>query len=157
MSIVNFRHRIFDFDDWNDHAVANYRPFLTSDSLDSSISASWEFRTEINKTNLGGRITENLFLDAESGPYTIRSDITVMPDAVLTILPGVVMEFAPNVGILVLGTLRAIGRAGAEIIMRPINDEHHTSNRRETSSETIRLCKEEKCSQSTNEGIFFNC
>lgn len=53
-------------------------------------------------------------------PYRVYSDITILPDAVMTIDPGVIMEFAPNVGILVLGTLRAQGRRGLEIVMKPL-------------------------------------
>lgn len=55
-------------------------------------------------------------------PYVIRADITVMPDVTLTITPGVVLEFAPRVGLLVLGRLMARGRRGEEIIMRPVNN-----------------------------------
>lgn len=32
--------RIFDFDDWNDHAVANFRPYLVEDTFDGSLSVS---------------------------------------------------------------------------------------------------------------------
>lgn len=49
----------------------------------------------------------------------MKSDLTVMPDVTLTLAPGVVMEFTPKVGILVLGRLVAKGRRGEEIIFRP--------------------------------------
>lgn len=159
------RRRIFDFDDWNDHAVANYRPYLINDALDASISASWHINQEIDLDNLGGRIVEGLSLHARPQPYIIRSDITVMPEATLHIYPGVVMEFAPNVGILVLGTLKAIGVPGHEIIMRPIkradtNDSTFTkpmpirssANLVSMPEETIRLCKDGHCSALYNEG-----
>ena len=32
------KRQIFDFDDWNDHALANFRPYLLEDDFDSSIS-----------------------------------------------------------------------------------------------------------------------
>jgi hypothetical protein len=32
------RHSIFDFDDWNDHAQAIFRPFLIEDSFEGSVS-----------------------------------------------------------------------------------------------------------------------
>ncbi|XP_031833217.2 C-type lectin domain-containing protein bark beetle [Nomia melanderi] len=165
---VDIRRRIFDFDDWNDHAVANYRPFLTSDSFDSSISASWQVARDVDLDNLGGRIMENLSIHARSQPYVVRSDITVMPEATLHIYPDVVMEFAPNVGILVLGTLKAVGAPGHEIIMKPMerNDTNvsaiprpvTTGNIVSMSEETIRLCKDGRCSSLYNEGFleFFN-
>ena len=53
-------------------------------------------------------------------PYIIRSDLTVMPGATLSIEPGVEMEFYPSVGILVLGTLHAQGNLERNIIMRPV-------------------------------------
>ncbi|XP_011334038.1 protein bark beetle isoform X2 [Ooceraea biroi] len=164
------KQRIFDFDDWNDHAVATYRPYLISDSLDASISASWHINQEIDLNNLGGRIVENLSLHARPEPYVIRSDITIMPEATLHIYPDVVMEFAPNVGILVLGTLKAVGALGHEILMRPMkraaaNDStfakpspRRSANLVSMPDETIRLCKDGRCSAEYNEGFleYFN-
>lgn len=136
--------------------MADFRPYLVTDSLDSSISASWEPINEVDLNNLGGRIVDNLSLYRRPEPYIIRSDITVMPDATLRIFPGVVMEFAPNVGILVLGTLNATGAPGDEIVMRPIRGDRNDipQKKRSVYAETIRLCKEENCTSSTNEGRF---
>ncbi|XP_012531769.1 protein bark beetle [Monomorium pharaonis] len=167
---TSIRSRIFDFDDWNDHAVANYRPYLISDSFDASISASWHISREIDLDNLGGRIVDNLSLHARPEPYIVRSDITVMPEATLHIYPDVVMEFAPNVGILVLGTLKAIGVPGHEIIMRPMKrvDTNSSFSKLTTTKthanlismpdETIRMCKNGRCSALYNEGFleYFN-
>ncbi|XP_043526927.1 protein bark beetle [Frieseomelitta varia] len=165
---TKIRQSIFDFDDWNDHAVANYRPFLISDTFDSSVSASWQIGQELDLDNLGGRIIENLSIHARDKPYVIKSDITIMPEATLHIYPDVVMEFAPNVGILVLGTLKAVGTPGHEIIMKPmeredVNDSANPKLRRSgniisVSDETIRLCKDGRCSSLYNEGFleFFN-
>lgn len=157
-----YRQSIFDFDDWNNHAVANYRPFLTSDTFDSSVSASWQIGKEIDLDNLGGRIIENLSIHARDKPYVIRSDITIMPEATLHIYPDVVMEFAPNVGILVLGTLKAVGAPDHEIIMKPMErkDVKESTNAKlrrignivSVSEETIRLCKDGRCSSLYNEG-----
>jgi hypothetical protein len=73
----------------------------------------------------------------------------------LTIRSGVVMEFAPNVGILVLGVLRAQGLRGQEIIMRPMTsladlEDNKVIQRRqampfEEDSESIRLCMGRNC------------
>nr|XP_003703916.1 PREDICTED: uncharacterized protein LOC100876764 [Megachile rotundata] len=159
------RKKIFDFDDWNDHAVANFHPFLIEDSFNSDVSASCQFGKEIDFDNLGGRIVENLSIHARDKPYVVRSDITIMPEATLHIYPDVVMEFAPNVGILVLGTLKAVGSPEHEIIMRPMERDNNESNAKlrsgkivSVSEETIRLCKDGRCSSLYNEGFleFFN-
>lgn len=137
------------------------------DSFDSFISSSWSINQIIDLDNLGGRIVQNLLLHARSEPYMIRSDITVMPEATLHIYPDVVMEFAPNVGILVLGTLKAIGASGHEIIMRPMKRvdasvnstfvklapmKRASPNLASMSDETIRLCKDGRCSATNSEG-----
>lgn len=162
------KKRIFDFDDWNNHAVANFRPYLKVDEFYSdTVTTSWDIIEPIDMENLGGRIVNNLSIKYREKPYIIHSDITIMPESTVIIEPGVVMEFAPNVGILVLGTLRAIGEGGNKIIMRPI--EHEDNNIPPKSiikrgilpnnnEPTIRLCKEGKCNSTTNEGFieFFN-
>lgn len=33
-------NKIFDFDDWNDHAVANFKPFLMEDAFEGGLSVS---------------------------------------------------------------------------------------------------------------------
>jgi len=128
--------------------------------LDASISASWHINQEVDLDNLGGRIVESLSLHARPEPYMIRSDITIMPEATLHIYPDVVMEFAPNVGILVLGTLKAVGAPGHEILMRPmkrtrVNDSTFIKPvlmKNSMPDETIRLCKDGRCSTAYNEG-----
>lgn len=114
------RSRIFDFDDWNNHAIADYRPYLIQDNFQSSFSVTFNTNSTADLDTLGGRIYEDLTLTNRGRPYVIESDLTVLPNITLTIYPGVVMEFKPNIGILVLGTLNAIGYAGNEIIMKPV-------------------------------------
>jgi hypothetical protein len=65
------------------------------------------------------------------------------------------MEFAPNVGILVLGVLKAQGTRGQEIIMRPVTSRadlegNKVVRRRHVlpvtpGSESIRLCTGRNC------------
>lgn len=114
------RTKIFDFDDWNDHAIAVFRPYLLENNFESDISTTISLNTTVDLDHLGGRIYEDLTLASRGRPYIIQSDITVMPNVTLTIQPDVVMEFAPNVGILILGTLNARGFRGNEIVMRLI-------------------------------------
>lgn len=159
---------IFDFDDWNNHAIADFRPYLTNNDFQASHSISFEIEKEVDINALGGRLTKDLVLHKRNAPYIIKSDITVMPKTTLTIMPGVVMEFAPNVGILVLGSLKAQGYNGYEIIMRPTSVSNDISRQNRDKRElehfqlqdSIRLCKEKDCSSEeiTNEGFleYFN-
>ena len=65
------------------------------------------------------------------------------------------MEFAPNVGILVLGVLKAHGVWGQEIIMRPMTSHADLEGNKviqrrqappfERDSESIRLCTGRNC------------
>lgn len=123
------KKRIFDFDDWNNHAVANFRPYLIEDSFDASVSVSFNENLPVDLDNLGGRLLQNLVLYRRETPYVLQSDLTIMPDVTLTINAGVEMEFAPNVGILVLGTLIAQGFKESEIVMRPMTIGSHIDNR----------------------------
>lgn len=95
--------RIFDFDDWNNHAEVLFRPFLVENNIDGSLSPSMVEKRTIDIDNLGGRIFEDLALYRRGVPYMVNSDLTVMPGVTLTIHPGTHFEFAENVGILVLG------------------------------------------------------
>ena len=144
--------RVFDFDDWNNHAEARVRPFLIEDNIYGSISVSFNDNHTVDVDNLGGRIFDNFSIRRRENPYVIKSDITVMPGATVTIDSGVEMEFAANVGILVLGSLIARGSKGSEIIMRPIEKTSEELNRVERAIEnmaihdSIRLCTNRNCS-----------
>ncbi|XP_036214601.2 protein bark beetle isoform X2 [Bactrocera oleae] len=120
--------KIFDFDTWNDHADVIYQPFLIEDTFDASVSLIDEHDEVIDLNNwTGGRIYKDLSLPKRPEPYRILSDITVMPGATVSIQHGVQLEFEPNVGILVLGTLLATGYRESEIIMRPFVNASHES------------------------------
>lgn len=104
---INYIHsRIFDFDDWNNHAEVLFRPFLLENNFDGSLSTGIIERRRIDIDNLGGRLFEDLTLYRRGVPYVVNSDITVMPGVILTIHAGAEFEFAENVGILVLGMLQ---------------------------------------------------
>ncbi|XP_030383875.1 protein bark beetle [Scaptodrosophila lebanonensis] len=115
--------KIFGFDKWNDHADVIYQPFLIEDTYDASVSVVSPLNEQLDLSSYhGGRIYRDFTLRKQSNPYYISSDITIMPGVVLTIQHGVTMEFEPNVGILVLGTLTAIGYKESEIVMRPFKN-----------------------------------
>jgi len=117
--VVKIKERIFDFDDWNNHAVAEFKPYLLENDREGSLSSPWESPSASLSEQLGGRLTKSMNLPSRARPYLIKSDLTVMPGVTLTIAPGAVLEFAPNVGILVLGVLKAQGHRHEEIVMRP--------------------------------------
>ncbi|KAG7306290.1 hypothetical protein JYU34_008890 [Plutella xylostella] len=167
----DIKNQIFDFDDWNNHAVATYLPYLLEDSFDSSLSVTFSQATVMDVNELGGRLTQDFILEGRLAPYIVKADITVMPDVTLTIHPGVILEFAPNVGILVMGTMNAIGHSSLPIVMRPIGTTNiednrlekrevgqysssHHKHRRQLESlqvqESIRLCTGRNCSVNDN-------
>ncbi|XP_030745583.1 protein bark beetle isoform X2 [Sitophilus oryzae] len=149
------QERIFDFDDWNDHAIAEFRPFLLEEDFQSSHSLILTTSSSIDFDNLKGRLWEDVTLQARDSPYVIQSDLTIMPNVTLTINPGAVLEFAPNIGMLVLGNLLAQGFEGNEIIMRPLRKTENllmlpgpSRNKRQlelVGQESIRLCKNRDC------------
>jgi hypothetical protein len=124
---------------------------LIEDNVLGSISVTFTENSTVDLDNLGGRIYSDLTLRRRDTPYVIKRDITVMPDATLNIGGGVEMEFAPNVGILVLGHLNARGGREAKITMRPIEKQSEELNRVERSIEnmviqdSIRLCTNKNC------------
>lgn len=82
---------------------------------------TWHDHLPVSNKVLGGQISESLTIAPQENPYLVLSDITVMPSVTLTILSGTTLEFAPNVGILVLGSMIARGYTGGEITFKPIN------------------------------------
>lgn len=40
---AKIKRQIFDFNDWNDHALAIFRPYLIEDDFESSVSVSTNF------------------------------------------------------------------------------------------------------------------
>ncbi|XP_055636056.1 protein bark beetle isoform X2 [Toxorhynchites rutilus septentrionalis] len=153
----HIRARIFDFNDWNNHAEAQYRPYLIEDSIDGSVSVSATNDRTSSTNNLGGKIMEDISVFRREQPYVVNADITIMPGVTMSVYPGVVMEFAPNVGILALGTLIARGTRDGEIIMKPRQKFSEELNRVERSLEnmvnydSIRLCTNRNCSGSERE------
>jgi len=112
--------RIYDFDDWNSYATVEVSPYLTLDSFTAATILS-EPRDSYLYANrpLGGRLTKSMTLPYRKEPYVVESDFTIMPNVRLLIEKGAVLEFMPNVGILVLGDLVAAGTKDRPIQMRP--------------------------------------
>lgn len=122
----SIRERIFDFDDWNSFSTTIFSPWLTTNNIDGLLIYSRQINEKIvNYTNvpylLGGRLTKSLVLHARERPYIVHTDLTIMPGTTLTLRPGVVMEFYPSIGILVLGDLNAVGVENNPITLRPVN------------------------------------
>ncbi|XP_042229688.1 protein bark beetle-like isoform X4 [Homarus americanus] len=144
--------RIFDFDDWNNFALADYLPYLIEDNLRAPVSSVGSSTTKEKTMDLeaiGGRLLHDLRLTKRSEPYVIKSDLTVMPGVTLVIEAGATLEFFPSVGMLVLGRLEAVGVKHNRITMRPVDTStatHYRVGRHTKSSlESVRLCVEGDC------------
>lgn len=116
------KQRIFDFDDWNNFAIAEFFPFLTASNVQGSVSTGQEVKIELDINHLGGRIWQDLTLPARPTPYIVYSDLTVMPDVTFTLQPGTELQFYPNVGILVLGKIVATGVPYSRVKLGPVQN-----------------------------------
>lgn len=95
--------RIFDAESNYEHALAVFRPFISSSGrvvFGSNKTSSFEA-----KRMLGGRLSSAVHLKREYSPYKVISDLTVLPSASLIIDPGVEVQFVHGVGMLVIGSL----------------------------------------------------
>lgn len=61
-------------------------------------------------TKVAGDITENTVWYAIGSPYVVEGAIRVLPSTTLTLEAGVVVQFAPQAGLEVLGRIHAAGR-----------------------------------------------
>lgn len=112
--------KIFDFDDWNNYALVEINPYLTQDSFTSaSMIVEYRERLHLPNQSLGGRLSKSLTLPYRKEPYLVESDLTILKNARLTIEKGVILEFVPNVGMLVLGELIVAGSRERPVQMRP--------------------------------------
>lgn len=125
--------RIFDFDDWNSFAIVEYFPFLVSDRYNSRKFIGTKWRPIFDMSGpIGGRITENLRLKPRSQPYIVNRDLTVMNGVSLTIEAGTELQFYPNIGILVLGSLVALGTSNNPVRLNPVLKSQYVSPNRES-------------------------
>ena len=72
-------------------------------------------------TTVSGTISTNTTWAA--GVYYVSNNITVNSGVTLTILPGVIIKFAPNKSITVNGSLTAVGEAGSEVVFTAWTDD----------------------------------
>ncbi|GFY53687.1 protein bark beetle [Trichonephila inaurata madagascariensis] len=153
--VNDIQKRIFDFDDWNGYVIADFNPYLGSSNIDSGV-IPFNNRDQLvfNDGQIGGRLYNNLRLSRRDQPYVVSSDLTVMHGATLFVDSGVVIEFYPSVGILVLGDLIAQGTKEDPITMKPakIFDERRFRRQVKDENNTSRLCVDEKC-EKRNDGF----
>ena len=99
------KERIYDAEDNYEQTFVVFRPYISN--AGNRIKGSQENTTynALSKSFLGGRILSNVLLRKEKSPYTVVSDVTILPEASLSIDPGVEVQFMPGVGMLVLGSL----------------------------------------------------
>ncbi|TGZ56830.1 hypothetical protein CRM22_010079 [Opisthorchis felineus] len=115
-NVTEIRSRIFQFENWNCLSIVRFDGFYDSNKFSHT---NWLERVEETASSkrrliqvdgvLGGILTRDLRLPYRTQPYHVFTDLTVMPGHELRIDAGVRLEFAPHVGILVLGRLIARG------------------------------------------------
>ena len=103
------KERIFDADDNYEHALAVFIPFLDSKGHIMQISDKSESFDALSKGYLSGRISSTFQLWSKYSPYIVTSDVTILPDAQLTIQAGVELQFDSGAGMLILGSLFVLG------------------------------------------------
>ncbi len=128
----NIVERIFDFDDRNHLAVAQYFPFLLSPSI-SHVASSSHPRSYPpflnNNREVGGQLDTDFTLTAFGGPYTVTRDVTVLANATLTVEAGAVLTILPYVGILIEGRILSKGTPDNPVTFTQIvNDAKNKSN-----------------------------
>jgi len=131
--------RIFDFDDWNSFAIAEYCPFLSSDTFRSQLPPcnKQKYILDLSKP-FGGRITENLKLSPRAQPYIIKSDLTVMSGVSMIIEAGAEIQLYPSVGILVLGSLVINGNPTNRVTFGPVPHSNLLLNRGRRATTAVR-------------------
>lgn len=104
------RKRIFDGRSNHELVSAIFYPFISTRG-DLVLNKSQAAGNLVLGNNLGGRISSHVQLKRNHSPYTVDSDITVLPEASLTVEPGVELQFGPSVSMLILGSLYVAGTA----------------------------------------------
>ena len=103
------KERIYDAEDNYEMALAVFIPFFGSTGELIQGSNRGDGLEPFPTRYLGGRISSSLNLWRKFSPYKVISDVTVLPDAKLTIHPGVELHFVSGVGMLILGALYVLG------------------------------------------------
>lgn len=74
-----------------------------------------DFVQAAGPTYVKGSINTNTTWDLNGSPYIVKDDITVQPDRILTIQPGVEVKFDGKYSIIVDGKLNALGTSASQI------------------------------------------
>ena len=113
---VKIKQRIFDAEDNYELTLAAFRPFLNSAGNVVKNSSTRDTLNVPAENYLGGRILYSIELKKNQSPFIVLSDITVLPNATLTVDPGVELQFKPGVGMLVLGSLFVRGAKDTPVL-----------------------------------------
>ena len=103
--VKKIESRIFDLEDWNDRKRVMFLPVSTTRNL-SYFKKTIPFQ---NASVIGGLIYMSKHLTVGNSPYIVERDLTVDENSSITIDPGVTLLFKPEVGLLVLGNIFAVG------------------------------------------------
>ena len=103
------KERIYDAQYNYERALAVFVPFFDSTGVLMQGPNQSDGLETVEQRYMGGRISSSLHLWSKFSPYIVISDVSVLPDAELTIHPGVELQFGSGVGMLILGALFVLG------------------------------------------------
>ncbi|XP_078611889.1 uncharacterized protein LOC144882157 isoform X2 [Branchiostoma floridae x Branchiostoma japonicum] len=124
------REKIFDYHDWNSGAQVMFSPFL--DSVDGNPVSMADHSPSAD--SFGGVLKNDLHISKVNSPVLMKSDLTILPGATLTLDPGVEVKAAPGAGILNYGHINMVGSNTEQIILGAQNNDNLA-----TKSNHIRL------------------
>ena len=103
--VKKIESRIFYFDDWNDRKRVMFQPV----SITRNFSYFKKAIPVQNGSVIGGLIYMSEHLTVGNSPYIVERDLTVDENSSITIDPGVTLFFKPQVSLLVMGDIFAVG------------------------------------------------
>ncbi|XP_035694471.1 protein bark beetle-like [Branchiostoma floridae] len=117
------RDKIFDYIDWNSGAQVTYSPFL------DCAGGNLVFMTNHSPSadSFGGVLKSDLHISKGSSPVLLKSDLTILPGATLTLDPGVEVKAAPGAGILNHGHINMVGSDTEPVILGAQNNDNLAS------------------------------
>ncbi|XP_065321142.1 protein bark beetle-like [Gordionus sp. m RMFG-2023] len=123
---IQIRSKIFDFYEWNSFVNTIWYPYLSIPDLDNSphFHGSYEPQHfDPDSKFIGGYLIKDAILLKRPQSYIVIHDITIPQGVTLMIGEGAELNFAPNIGILVYGSLKCEGTSDQKIIFDVINNE----------------------------------
>ena len=114
---------IYDYHHQGALASVRYYPYLLQRSDNTDIVQ--KYPDVIRGHNIGGVIRDKIELFDTHMPYHVTKDLIIHATGTLLIGEGVMLEFEPGRGILVMGTLQVLGSSSNEVVMTAKRQTRH--------------------------------